>query len=225
MKLGPDRRFCRTSGNTRQLRLERYDVGGDYESPAADRREAYLFTDRGLHRPGDTVNIAAVVKREDFAAVGGVPLELVINDARGATVHNRRLTLPASGFVDWPFATDTRSATGGYTASLFVVRTPNQRRRMLGSTDFRVEEFQPDRLRIRARITGAQADGWLRPGDIRARVTLENLFGTPATNRRVAAGWQLVPTTFSASGFSALLLRRPVPRSGCRAANCQWHVA
>ncbi|MEX2259945.1 MAG: alpha-2-macroglobulin [Woeseia sp.] len=209
VSLGPDRVFLPYQRYTRQLRLERYDVGGDYESPAADRLKAYLFTDRGLYRPGDTVNIAAVVKREDFAAVGGVPLELVINDARGATVHNRRLTLPASGFVDWPFATDTTSATGGYTASLFVVRTPDQRRRMLGSTDFRVEEFQPDRLRIRARIAGEQADGWLRPGDIEARVTLENLFGTPATNRRVAASWQLVPTTFSASGFSDFVFGDP----------------
>ena len=44
-------------------------------------------------------------------------------------------------------------------------------------------------------IEGSPERGWLRPGDHMARVALENLFGTPASDRRVRGTLSLVPVS------------------------------
>ena len=43
--------------NDRQLDISRFDVGGMTNAIQADKLSAYLFSDRGIYRPGDTINI------------------------------------------------------------------------------------------------------------------------------------------------------------------------
>ena len=56
---------------------------------------------------------------------------------------------------------------------------------MLGSTSFKVQEFEPDRMKVRLDLSDKTVEGWLRPADVKARVTVAHLFGEPAGNRRV----------------------------------------
>ncbi|MCC1692178.1 hypothetical protein KSI47_24325, partial [Salmonella enterica subsp. enterica serovar Indiana] len=45
-----------------QLDFSRFDVGGLEEDGAIDRLSAYLFTDRGLYRPGETAHLGMIVR-------------------------------------------------------------------------------------------------------------------------------------------------------------------
>ena len=190
----------------RRLTWSGFDIGGERAAADdAERLKAALYTDRGLYRPGETARFIAIVRRGDFGAVPDAPVELRIRDARGTLRERRRMRLPDDGLLTWEFSTQPESPTGRYRAELHLVEE-HGRRRPLGDVAFSVEDYQPDRLRIRAAIVENLADaedgsatremrdrGWMRPGSHFARVTLENLFGTAAQGRRVRGTLELSP--------------------------------
>lgn len=193
----------------RRLRWAGFDIGGEYTTKEdAERLKAALYTDRGLYRPGETVRLFGIVREGDFGSVPGAPIELRVTDARGNRTLATRGVLPGDGLLAWDFETRLESPTGRYRANVYLV-DDDGRLRALGGTTFSVEEYQPDRLRIRAaiveQVAGASADtpstrevprrAWLKPGRHSARVTLENLFGTPAQGRRVTGSLELTPTS------------------------------
>lgn len=191
----------------RRLRWSGFDIGGERTAKDdAERLKAALYTDRGLYRPGETVRLFGIVREADFGSAPGVPIELRVIDARGNRALATRGVLPDDGLLAWDFETRPESPTGGYRANVYLV-DEDGRFRALGGTTFSVEEYQPDRLRIRAAILEQVVDApgnapstremprraWLKPGRHSARVTLENLFGTPAQGRRVTGRLELTP--------------------------------
>ena len=190
----------------RRLRWSGFDIGGEYPAKDdAERLKAALYTDRGLYRPGETVRLFGIVREGDFGTVPGAPIELRVTDARRNHALATRTVLPNDGLLAWDFETRPESPTGSYRANVYLV--DDGRLRALGGTTFSVEEYQPDRLRIRAaiveQVAGAPEDSpatremprraWLKPGRHSARVQLENLFGTPAQGRRVTGSLELTP--------------------------------
>ncbi|MGH8188067.1 MAG: alpha-2-macroglobulin family protein, partial [Steroidobacteraceae bacterium] len=72
---------------------------------------------------------------------------------------------------------------------------------LIGTTTVQVRDFQPDRLRMRATFSAVSPDGWVSPDDLAAKIRLENLFGTPAENRRITAQVTLSPSIPAFRGF------------------------
>ena len=201
---GDDTTFMPYRRRDRQLTWSGFDTGGEYiTADDADRLKAAVYTDRGLYRPGEEAHLFSIVREGDFGAVSDAPLELRITDPRGIKVLSHRVKLPADGLLNWDFATRLESPTGKYHANVYLV-DDNDRLRGLGSASFSVEDYQPDRLRIRAAIfeRGPAASkrerperGWLQPGAHFAQVELENLFGTPAKARRVRGTLAIRPVS------------------------------
>ena len=48
-------------------------------------------------------------------------------------------------------------------------------------------------MKVRLDLSDKPVDGWLRPDDVKARVTVAHLFGEPASNRRVEGEMSLTP--------------------------------
>jgi alpha-2-macroglobulin len=191
---GEDVSFLPFDRADRRLELSRFDVGGLVTGAKGTRLDAFLFSERGLYRPGDRVHLAAAVKSADWGApLEGVPLEATVTDPRGMEVQKERLALPRSGFSELSFRTEETSPTGTYAASIYLVEANGNRGALLGSTSFRVEEFLPDRMRIAAHLSTERVEGWISPKDLSARVSLQNLFGVPAEKHRVAAEFTLEP--------------------------------
>ncbi|MDH3533909.1 MAG: MG2 domain-containing protein, partial [Gammaproteobacteria bacterium] len=215
VRAGQDSIFMPYARSGRMLQYSRFDVGGEQvrRRTDADRLLAQVFTDRGLYRPGDTARLASIVKRDDWAALGNLPLALNIRDPRGQTAMDKLLELPDDGFFEETFATDAASATGNYDATLYLVEAQN-RRRAIGSATFKVEEFLPDRLRIQSSISGQKPLGWVKPGDLTCNVTLENLFGTPAESRRVTGQLELSPTSMRFGKYPGYVFDDPLRESG-----------
>ena len=199
-----DATFMPYNRGGRRLSFAGFDVGGEYVEhsvgggPLEDdsvRLRAFMHTDRGLYRPGETARIFGIVRRGDFRAVPNAPVELQIRGPRGDLALRRRDASPPDGFLAWSFETRPESSTGRYEAGLYLAGDDDDRRHHLGTVEFSVEDYRPDQLRIRAEIEDAPERGWVRPGAHTARVSLENLFGTPAQNRRVRATLELTPAS------------------------------
>jgi len=214
---GRDSVFMPFNRYSRKLQYSRFDVGGEYRGQSRDavQVKAQVFTDRGLYRPGETAQIAAIVKKNDWSSLGPVPMVLTVRNPSGQVAFERRIRMPASGFLEVDFSTEPTAPTGNYNATLQLI-VERDRRRVIGSSDFKVEEFLPDRLRIRSTISGQKNlngqknQGWQKPNDLFCDVSLNNLFGTPAEARRITGELELQPTSLTFSDYPGYQFNDPL---------------
>lgn len=193
---GDDVSFIPYNSYETHVDYSKFDIDGTYASDNAPMN-AFMFSDRGIYRPGEGAIIGGIVKNKTFTKLSGVPLKIEINDARGRTIYDDAFSVASDGMFDVSFNISDTAAIGEYTATLYLLNNKNKIQNTIGTTTFRVQEFTPDNLKIGATITGATENGWISPNDMVANVTLHNLFGTPATNRRVTAHATLRPLDFS----------------------------
>ena len=193
VKKAGDFSFLPLNRSDRSLDFSRFDIGGMRSARSANQLTAFLFSDRGIYRPGDTLHIGMIVKTAAWSKdIAGLPLESEVLDARGLTVARNRFNLPASGFAELTQALVATAATGAYTINLYIVKD-NHPDSQIGSTTVRVQEYEPDRMKISAHLSSESPEGWVSPKDLKAMVNVQNLFGTPAEHRRVEATLTLTP--------------------------------
>ena len=184
--------------NSYETRVEysKFDIDGVYSSSDAPLN-AFMFSDRGIYRPGESAVLAGVVKNKTFTKLSDIPVKLEVSDSRGRTIYDNAFTITSDGMFDTNFTISDTAPIGEYTANLYMLSNKNKIQNTIGTTTFRVQEFTPDNLKIGATIDGATDNGWISPTDIVANVRLHNLFGTPATNRRVSGHATLRPIDFT----------------------------
>lgn len=177
----------------RRLDFSRFDTGGVQTSKDPGHLMAYLFSDRGIYRPGDEIRVGLIVKPQDWKRdLTGVPLEIVVTDPRGVVIHERKIRLSGFGFEEIRYTTEENGPTGGYQFAVYIVKD-DKRAALLSSTMVRVEEFLPDRMKIATRFSKERPEGWVLPKDLKAMVSLRTLFGTPAAARRISASLTFSP--------------------------------
>ena len=181
----------RTAGRT--LDLSRFDTGGVENADSNQQLSTYLFSDRGIYRPGETTHLGLITRTADWrSSLTGLPLEVEISDSRGTIVSRNTLKLSATAFDEISYTSQPASHTGTYQAVAYLVKD-EKRRDVIGSTSFKVQEFEPDRMKARLDMTDKTVEGWLTPDDVKPRVTVAHLFGEPASNRRVEGEMSLTP--------------------------------
>src|SRR5437764_15454007 len=84
----------------RQLNFSRFDIDG-VDNVLPENLDAFIFTERGVYRPGDEIHIAFAIKQRNWQGnLKGLPLEAEVIDARGHSVQTRKINLPDSGFTE-----------------------------------------------------------------------------------------------------------------------------
>ncbi len=196
---GDDLTFIPWARSERHLDTSRFDVGGvQYSERSA--LQAALFTERGIYRPGEPIHVGGIVRQRDWSGdLTGLPLELVVVNAKEDVAGRYPLKLDAGGVFSQTIPTAETAPTGPWRVNLERPGPAEERSQQgpayLGGTIVRVEEFQPDRLKIKAKFEPAAGDGWSSPDGLAVSVQLDTLFGIPAANRRIAAKLHLTPTT------------------------------
>ena len=193
---GDDVSFIPYDAYELQVGYSKFDIAGAYASNTIPMN-AFVFTDRGIYRPGEEAVVAGIVKNKTFKGLAGVPVKLEITDSRGRVVFEEIFSLTEDGMFDVRCNMADAAAIGDYTARLYSLNNHNKNRDILGTAMFRVEEFVPDNLKITATINDADNADWVIPDNMTATVSLKNLFGTPATNRRISAHLDMRPVVFS----------------------------
>lgn len=197
--------------DSRHLNFSKFDIGGIYtNNKDLNSLSAYLFSDRGIYRPGDEVHIGMIVKQAYAQAqAAGLPLQATILDSRGTTIKDQKLTLNDTGYMELDVTTNAGSPTGQYMVNLYLVKD-NMPQNLLGSTSFRVSEFQPDRMRITSSLLPKPSDGWNAPNGMKASVDLWNLYGAPAAERRISARILLTPQAIEFDKFPNYIFADPL---------------
>ncbi|MBO1360470.1 alpha-2-macroglobulin family protein [Acetobacter sacchari] len=167
---GPDGDFAMIRVNQSWFDLS--DRGADGQ-PMPGEQQAELVTDRGIYRPGETVNVTALLRDHRGNALSSQPLILVLTRPDG--VEARRATLPArsgGGFVTTEALTDS-APLGSWTLKAYADPTSAP----IGSASFDVQDFVPQTLAVTV-----SADSKTFPVDGPMNVKLDGryLYGTPA---------------------------------------------
>ncbi len=178
----------------RTLDFSRFDTGGE-ETPDDPRAlSSYLFSDRGVYRPGDTFNIGLITRAAAWSQnLTGVPLRAEIYDPRDKLMRTIPLTLDANGFNELSYTTESNAPTGEWTVYLYLNGKDDKSTRLLGFTTVNVKEFEPDKLKVKLHLTPDRQTGWVKPSELAASIDVQNLFGTPAQGNRVASKLTLRP--------------------------------
>ncbi|MBU9862781.1 MG2 domain-containing protein [Rahnella aceris] len=180
--------------NDRGLDFSRFDVDGEITPNDPRTLSSYLFSDRGVYRPGDTFNIGLITRAADWSnGLTGVPVRAEIHDPRDKLMSTIPLTLGASGFNELSYTTDDNSPTGEWNVYLYLIGKDNESSTLLGHTSVNVKEFEPDQLKVKLQLTPERKQGWVKPSELQANIDVQNLFGTPAQDRRVTSKLTLRP--------------------------------
>lgn len=177
------------------VEYSKFDVDGTYAS-ATTPMTAYIFSDRGIYRPSENATIGGIVKSKSFKSLAGVPVKLEITDARNRTTLEKTFSLARDGLFDAEYHIPDNAPIGDYQVRVYSLNSKSKPQDMLGIATFRVEEFVPDTLKITATIKNKSDNGWISPENLTANISLRNLFGTPAQNRKISANATLRPIEF-----------------------------
>jgi uncharacterized protein YfaS (alpha-2-macroglobulin family) len=210
VKTASDISFIPFQRSERDLNYSQFNVGGVRSEYAhQDNLKAYIFSDRGLYRPGETVELGCIIKDNHLGNIEDIPLEISIQTPRGAEISNSKLKLSEKGLINHQFISEATSETGTYQVYLYLIRDNQRRGRMLGSATFRIEEFQPDTLKIESKLENVPTQGWTSEKNLHAKVRLENLFGTPAQDRKVTGHLTVSAAQFKFQKFKGYTFTDP----------------
>lgn len=192
---GSDLAFLPVGRADRRLNLSRYETGG-FEATSLDQLRAFLFSDRGLYRPGEKIHIGIALKSLDWKNnLPPFPVWIRVSDPEDKIQKEELIHLGKSLFCEWDFSTLETAQTGTYHIQLFF-KQPDDKETILGDTSIRVEEFFPDTLKIKTAFKGTQHKGWIFPENLSLEVDLQNLFGAPAFDHRLEGDFQCSPIGF-----------------------------
>ncbi|SFL47638.1 alpha-2-macroglobulin family protein [Methylobacterium pseudosasicola] len=163
--------------------------------PESGGLDAYLFTERGVYRSGETVQITALLRDPRNAAVPDLPLTLVVKRPDG--VEYRRVSVPDQGLGGraLPLPLLSGAMHGTWRVSAYT----DPKAPALGTTSFLVEDYVPERLEVT--LKAAQAA--LRRGEAaQVDVAARYLYGAPGAGLDVSGS--VVVQAASGSGIKGL---------------------
>ncbi|NWG25533.1 MAG: alpha-2-macroglobulin family protein [Pseudorhodoplanes sp.] len=183
--------LARGEGGSAPAMLVAAEPKGDYaflslKSPAFDLSDrgvigrqtpagldAFVYSERGVYRPGETVHLTAMLRDARGVAVSGSPLTLVVDRPDG--VEYRRVLLQDQGLggrsLSMPVTPS--SPTGTYRVRAYT----DPKGEAVGQTSFMVEDYVADRLEFDLTSTTAQMERG-KPAEI--KVDGRFLYGAPA---------------------------------------------
>jgi uncharacterized protein YfaS (alpha-2-macroglobulin family) len=155
--------------------------------------DAFLWLDRGIFRPGETVNAAALI-RDAAGRPLDLPVRLRLRRPNGQVAQEIVPPRQEGGAIYWPLRLSAGASFGVWTIE--ALTDPDAP--PVGRATFRVEAFLPERLAVEA----GPAPGPLVPGPqgLRVPVTARFLYGAPGSGLSGQAEMRLLtdPEPFEA---------------------------
>jgi len=178
-----------------ETRLDDSDLDTGGRPYLADGYEAFVYSDRGIYRPGSQVFLRALVRDASQVPGQAFPVQFRIQRPDGRLYKTLAAKLNNWGSAEVALDVPSHALTGRYAVDL---RLPGSEA-SLGSHTFQVEEFLPDRMKVAITVP----EGRRRAGDELAfRVRATHLFGAPAAGRQVEARCEFLAAEFSPPSFA-----------------------
>lgn len=188
MAYGPGQDFTTMDIERPPVDLSNQGIGGrqaEGEAITAGRAAAgimdsYVYVDRGVYRPGETVRLVALLRDNQARAVTNRSGFLIIKRPSGVEAFRYRFDKPAQGYAAANIVLPASAPRGRWTAIVQADGVDEP----VGKVTFGVEDFAPQRLAVEiaraASATPIRADE-SRPVAIDARF----LYGAPGSGLQV----------------------------------------
>jgi uncharacterized protein YfaS (alpha-2-macroglobulin family) len=105
--------------------------------------DAYVWLDRGIYRPGETVHVMALL-RDDAGQPADIPARVIVKRPNGQVFLETTPTRAGDASVHLPVTLSTGAPVGTWTVE--VKADPGLP--PIGTADFRVDAFVPDRMAV-----------------------------------------------------------------------------
>ena len=152
---------------------------------------AYLYTDRGVYRPGDTINLSAIIRNRMNTFPEGHPVSVTLVNPRGQEIFNRTSTEGRDGMYAFSFETAPDAPTGDWHAKLEAGDS-------VFSHIVKVETIVPYRLKVRLTPKQKQLSN---KDNFRADLHAEYLFGGTASGLKAQVNIDITEKPLNIPGF------------------------
>jgi uncharacterized protein YfaS (alpha-2-macroglobulin family) len=162
----------------------------------------YLYTDRPIYRPGETVDFKGVIRADDDANYSLPSVDTVhfaIRDDQGRLVDDRALALSKAGTFDSSFELSPEASTGLYSGQLSLTASSDTTYAApVTSVSFRVAEFRKPEFEVNVTT---ENENYANGETINATVAADLFFGAPLANAGVT--WRVTsqPYFFRPDGY------------------------
>jgi alpha-2-macroglobulin len=146
-------------------------VGGRPQPVGLD---AFVYTERGVYRSGETVAVTALLRDVRGQAAAGTPLTLVMERPDGVEYRRALIADAGLGGRSWSVPIVSSAATGTWRVQAYT----DPKRPAIGETTFMVEDYVPDRIEF---DLTSQAKSIDRKAPAQASVDGHFLYGAPAS--------------------------------------------
>jgi uncharacterized protein YfaS (alpha-2-macroglobulin family) len=166
--LGDD--FSAIELNRPGLDLSDQGIEGRDDARAVD---AFLYTDRGIYRPGETIDAVGLIRDRVGKALAPTPIALVLKRPDGVEASRWRLDPNEAGGIVQPIALSPTAPRGTWRLEASLAGDKG----IIGETEIQVQDFVPQRLKV----TLATDAKMLTPGaPATIKIDARYLFGAPA---------------------------------------------
>ncbi len=162
-------------------------INFDFEPPDL---AGYLYTDRPIYRPGETVYFKGVVRADDdarYSLPSDSGLTLQVRDSQGRLVDTQTVSFSDMGTFDTELALSPEASTGTYYAALTEgVPPPDGYLPSVAYASFSVAEFRKPEFEV---TVTTDSDSYANGDTIDATVSADLFFGAPLADADVQ--WQV----------------------------------
>ncbi|WKV13756.1 alpha-2-macroglobulin family protein [Marivirga harenae] len=168
--------------NEMQWSTSGFDVGGSYSN--RDRTKAFIYTERGVYRPGDSVHVSAIVRNSNNTFPRSNKATITVRDPEYKIIHEATNPRSTDGLFVFAFQTEANAPTGNYTIRINAGGSSF-------SENLKIETVVAEKLKVMVKpekSTFSWTDKTL-DYDIESRY----LFGTPASNLKTEVSVEILP--------------------------------
>ncbi|HZP99084.1 MAG TPA: alpha-2-macroglobulin [Reyranella sp.] len=146
--------------------------------------DAFLYTERGVYRPGETVQLMAMLRDDAANALANLPVTLIVKRPDGTEFTRYTVALPASGAVHQAIDLPKSSRRGHWSVAAHI----DPKAAPVGTVEFSVEDFVPEKLKVELTPDAPL----LRTGKpTRFAVQADFLYGAPASGLSVESDMRI----------------------------------
>ncbi len=134
--------------------------------------DVFIYSNRDIYRPGDTININSIVRSFNWETVRDVPVKFKVKMPNGRQLQEIKGKLDPEGSCAINFSVPAACMTGDYTLEMYSGNDV-----LLNTYSFMVEEFMPQRIKVDLQMEKKEFESGK---EAKIDVQAMELFGPPA---------------------------------------------
>ncbi len=156
--------------------------------------DGFVFTERGVYRPGEEVQLTALLRDQQGLGVSDMPLTVVITRPDGKEHTRVTLADQGAGGRSYSMPLIQSAMTGTWRVKLLG----DDKRASIGSTSFLVEDYVPERMELTLR---KESEIWSSATQAEIKVAGTYLYGAPAAKHQLKGDFTISKKSSGLKGY------------------------